>query len=323
MRVANPNGVLQQSALFAILAAALAACEGRGTIVPAAPTSTAPSPTGVVIAGLAPRLPIGTTAQLSAFVALSNGTQKLLAMDDVTWQSSDATVVTVTSGGLATVAGLGHADVQAAFRDMKGTARVVATIDVSGMVHETPPLESVPVAGARVVIVSGARDGESTLTDADGRFTFRDIDTLGFALRASRYEFEDGSYTVSALPRDQHPDIALNPLPLERTWSGRFDGHVWLTGLNESFPFETHRPGAVTIAIHADCSTASTVEPLGMGVVRAPDNRVLMGIVLGSDFRRDSVATQVLPPDRYVVRVSALPQTRQGCPWQMSVRYPR
>lgn len=303
-----------------LVALALVGCESGVARAPTTPTTNTPSVTGVSIAGLSARLAIGQTAQLSASVALSNGSQKALAPDDVSWQSSDPAVATVSAAGLATVIGLGQTDIRAAFRDLKGSARVIATIDIAGIVHETPPLDDVVVPGANVIIASGARAGESTLTDGAGRFAFGQIEAPGFTLRVSRDGYEDASFGVSALPRDVNPDIRLNPLPAERSWSGRFDGG---RPLNEVFQFETHRPGPITLAIRADCGTQSTVEPLGLFLDVVSDPRASFCILLGTNNLRDITQTQVLPPGRYVVRAYALSQTRQGCPWRMAVQFPR
>jgi hypothetical protein len=78
------------------------------------------------------------------------------------------------------------------------------------------PTENVRVPGAAVGIhfvgcPTCPHDNESTTTDDTGRFTLRGIDTAGFTLWVSKVGYEASPFNVAQLPRDQHPEVALNP----------------------------------------------------------------------------------------------------------------
>jgi len=80
---------------------------------------------------------------------------------------------------------------------------------IAGVVHESVPTE-VPIGGARVVVQGGVDNGASTITDDAGRFTL-EVERPGFTIAVSKDGFDPASITVSALPRDLQPNIALTP----------------------------------------------------------------------------------------------------------------
>jgi hypothetical protein len=200
-----------------------AACGSGKPPSPAAPTSTQPTVTVLTISGLPPSFAVGQSVQLTASGTLSDGTQ----LDEtlkVNWQSSESTVVTVSTTGLLTVMGLGDADVVATLQGVRGSAHVsvlkpvpaAPRYDISGNVHESAPTANVALAGATVGIhfvgcPSCPHDNQTVTTDATGRFTFAAIETAGFSLVVSKSGYETTFFNIAQLPRDQHPDIGVNP----------------------------------------------------------------------------------------------------------------
>jgi hypothetical protein len=80
---------------------------------------------------------------------------------------------------------------------------------IAGVVHESVPAD-VPIGGARVVVQGGLDNGTSTITDDAGRFTLQ-VERPGFTIAVSKDGFDPAAITVSALPRDLQPNIALTP----------------------------------------------------------------------------------------------------------------
>jgi len=82
-------------------------------------SSTSPSAvTSVTISGTAPA--VGSTAQLTATAALSNGTTQDVT-STATWASSDPTEAIVSSTGLVTAFAAGTVTVTATYQSITGT----------------------------------------------------------------------------------------------------------------------------------------------------------------------------------------------------------
>jgi hypothetical protein len=75
----------------------------------------------VAVSGAAPA--VGLTAQYTATATLSNGTTQNVT-SQVTWQSSNTAVATVTAEGVVTAAGLGVADLRATYQSFTGVQQV-------------------------------------------------------------------------------------------------------------------------------------------------------------------------------------------------------
>ena len=208
---------------------AIGACDGQSPETthptsPASPTPATPAPTGetpstpttaqtvtsLSITGVPQSFTVGQTLPLTATASLSDGTRKDLPGSDITWQSSDGRVATISSAGLLTLVGAGSADLKATYQNIAGTARAVATFDVSGVVHESAPTESA-VPGALVGIRFGPQDGQTTTTDVTGHFSFHKIEAPGFTIWASKTDYDAASWGVVQLPRDAVADIHMTP----------------------------------------------------------------------------------------------------------------
>src|SRR5206468_8193809 len=89
------------------------ACNGTSTTSPTAtPPAQNPTVSAVTVSGNAPF--VGQTAQLTAIAMLSNGTSQDVTAQ-ATWQSSNASIVSVSSGGVASGVAAGEADVRALY----------------------------------------------------------------------------------------------------------------------------------------------------------------------------------------------------------------
>ncbi len=205
--------------VFALTAAwAAAACDNPQ---PARHTPLAPTPAAgvsvlsVTISGVTAPLTVGTTLQLRLSASLSDGTQRDVTTE-AAWQSSNVAVATVSSSGLLTVNGEGEADIAATFQPVAATARVTTTrvpYRVTGRVHEAEPTESTVIGGARVEVVGGPLDGYTTTTDASGLFGLPAVFDAGFRLKVKKAGYDDADYGIVVLPRDEHVDIGMSPVP--------------------------------------------------------------------------------------------------------------
>ena len=196
------------------------ACDSRKA--PTRSTQLPPAVSDITISGLPSTLNVGQTAQLIVLALLSDGTSTAVAQGDASWQSSDANVATVSPSGLLTVTGSGEAHIRAEFRGRVGTARLVVSrsgFEIAGVVRESWPTEHVIVPGARVEVVGGALNGQAVVTDRDGRFTLRPVTTADFYLYFKKPGYEDLRFWVKDLPRDQNPDVGLDPM-LNEVFSG-------------------------------------------------------------------------------------------------------
>lgn len=192
---------------------------------PSRPTSAPPPAiTTVRIEGMPATLAVGQTAQLSAVAVLSDGSSKPVT---AVWQAANPGIARVSDTGLVEALTWGETTIRATYEGQTGTARVVVPAPPSdppdrgpyslrGVVHERAPHEDIPISDASVSIAGGWNGGRSTVTDANGRFTFSSLAAtfqMGFLLRVSKSGYRDASYHVLTLPRDDRPDISLDAVP--------------------------------------------------------------------------------------------------------------
>jgi hypothetical protein len=96
-------------------------------------STTSPSPatvSSVAVSGIASLSNIGQTVQLTATATFSDGTTQNVTAT-ATWQSSNSSVATVSSGGLVTAVTSGTVTMTATFQGKAGTATVPISITSS------------------------------------------------------------------------------------------------------------------------------------------------------------------------------------------------
>ena len=131
-------------------------------------TVAAPTVTAVIVSGIGSTAAVGQTGALVATAIYSNGTTANVTSDAI-WTSSNTTVATVTSGGVATFLSVGDVDLQATFNNVMGMARV--TVGAA-----TPTVVAVTVSGVGANATVGQTVGLSaTAQFSDG--TASDITT--------------------------------------------------------------------------------------------------------------------------------------------------
>jgi hypothetical protein len=170
--------------LIVLTAVVLASCAGPSPTAPTSKTPPFPTITGLTITGLPAPLILGESVQLTAKVTLPSGVHGQTS--EVTWQSSDRNVATISSSGLLTGTGLGDADVTASFLTVRETAHVAVR----------PP---VPVGRLDVTI---DKRGSSLALVGATEITFDMSQSIGFGLRYD-LAFGDGS-TSSGEPVAKH-----------------------------------------------------------------------------------------------------------------------
>ena len=107
----------------------LAAC-GGGSSSPSAPTQQA-TLTSITVSGSLSMASAGQTTQLTATANFSNGTSQVVTAQ-VTWDSSDQAVATVSASGLCTAVTFGQAEVRARYQGLVGTALVQVRANLAG-----------------------------------------------------------------------------------------------------------------------------------------------------------------------------------------------
>lgn len=122
---------------------------------------------------------------------------------------------------------------------------------VTGVVHEAPPTERTPIAGARVA-VRGRADAVA-ITDDQGRFTLPVAPAAALDLEVTRDGFEPAR--VPVIDGTRGLDVALLPVPkdIQVTRSGENDctdlpaPPAGVPGLREYARFPVHHDGILTV----------------------------------------------------------------------------
>jgi hypothetical protein len=100
---------------------------------------------------------------------------------------------------------------------VSGTGTAVTTFTLSGVVTETPPTTSTPLAGVRVEIIDGANQGKFGISDASGRYSIPGVVNGGYTVTATLT-----GYTPVALPvginGNTTLDFRLNPIAPRTTF---------------------------------------------------------------------------------------------------------
>jgi hypothetical protein len=210
------------SASVVVAAALLVACNSTkgNPNAPTAPTApTPPAPTASVRDVVVTSSPASaTTYQMTAKADLSDGTSS-----DVTtasrWDTSDATLATVSASGLLTVLKSGHIYVRATYQNMAGMLDMTinapaqaGTLALSGVAFEPPPTPK-PVAGLTLRIIQGPDTGQSTMTDAAGHFMFPPLHPGEIGVEAVKDGYLPWRLTNLMMDHDRDLQVVLYPTP--------------------------------------------------------------------------------------------------------------
>jgi Carboxypeptidase regulatory-like domain len=189
----------------------LAACAG-GPGTSAAPTGPTPSAATVAAVVVTSAAPTGASFQLRATARLSDGTTR-----DVTplasWSSSDPSIATVTTGGMALILRAGRVELRATFESVTGALAMDVAIGftLSGRAVAVGG-DSAPLAGVQVRITGGSSTSESTRTDASGRFAVADLAGL-VSVDAALDGYLPWHVANLTVDHDLTLDVVLYPTP--------------------------------------------------------------------------------------------------------------
>lgn len=117
-------------AVPAVLICVVASACGGGSSSPSAP-SRQPTVVAITVLGNLSMASAGQTSQLTASASFSNGTSQVVVAQ-VTWESSDPTVASVSATGLCTAVTFGQAEVRARYQGLVGTAQVHVRASMAG-----------------------------------------------------------------------------------------------------------------------------------------------------------------------------------------------
>ena len=127
---------------------------------------------------------------------------------------------------------------------------------LSGTITETPPTDSMPVAGARLEILSGSNKGLTTASGGTGSYTFHNVwGEFDVSISSPNHETR---IARAALGSSTRLDVQLTPKnPRARTsFSGDLctveripPWHSCTAPLDRSHTVRVDRPGAITLAV--------------------------------------------------------------------------
>ena len=124
-----------------------------------APTGTL---TGISVAPSNPTIPLATQQQFTATGTYSDGSSQNLT-NLVTWASTNTTVATITSGGMATGAGSGSATIEATSGSMTGSTGLTVTSPALVSIAVTPANGSLALGLTQQFTATGIFSDGSTL----------------------------------------------------------------------------------------------------------------------------------------------------------------
>ncbi len=137
--------------IFASVTLALVvACSGGDT---AAPNIIAATPTRVVVAPSSASVAVGGTQRLLA--TLYDQNNNVMSGYSMAWSTSDQSIATVSSAGVATGVGAGNATISAVAGGVTGTASITVTATTVTRVQLTPAAATVDVGSTTTLTATG------------------------------------------------------------------------------------------------------------------------------------------------------------------------
>ncbi|MFN7917120.1 MAG: Ig-like domain-containing protein [Vicinamibacterales bacterium] len=286
--------------------------------------------TAIAIVGIPAIVAPGDSVQLSASGRFDSGDTSDVT-EKAVWLSSDEAACRVSASGLLTGVGGGQARIEVRVGDVFDARDVTCGYVIDVSVHESEPTAQVAVANARVEAVGGALDGQTFLTDAQGRATLPVVGSGGFALKFKKNGYDDGQWVV-VLPRDRSLSIALVPNSVvTAAWSGTLttdlsSGSVrnTISGWPGDYTFQPHRASDLTLDLQVGCVAFGTYTDFGF-TLQTDSGRSVGALwaygVAGPPYRY-SVTIPLAAAQGYRL-VGTLGGFLGGpCPWSLSVRRP-
>ncbi len=183
--------------------------EGGGTTTPSEPT-----PVSGVVQPATATVEVGSDTQFSVLVRYSDGsTRTFTSSSGGTWTSSDPSIATITSSGLATGVAPGTVTITARAEGQSDTATLTVTPPPVASVSVTPESAEVQVgstvaltattldAGGAVLtgrtVTWSSSDAEIAIVGSDGTVTAL---SLGIATITARSEGQSGESTIAVVP---------------------------------------------------------------------------------------------------------------------------
>jgi hypothetical protein len=191
----------------ATIAIGLISCGGGGGDSPTTPSPPTPTVSSVSVTGPEAAAKAGDSAQFTATASFSNGTSQNIT-SQATWQSSSATVATVTPAGMVTAVAPGEADISASYQSITGRMKITVvprTANLCGVVRESG---GGGIRGARVEVRDGANAGRTTDSDNGGNYCLNQLEAGNFTLRISLSGYEAVEQFV-ALSANVTLDVSL------------------------------------------------------------------------------------------------------------------
>ncbi len=239
------------------------ACSGGSQPTPV------PTVTGVSVTGAASSPAPGDTAQLSATASFSDGTTQTVT-SQAAWATTNASVATVSSSGLATFLSAGDADLKATYRGTTGTSHVTVRptgpprFQLSGIIMESGTTHL--LTGVTVTVADGPDAGRSTLSDANGAYTLTGLTAGPFTLRLTRTDFEAQTVPVS-LTADATLNLTMNLIANVSGFFGTYNTNLTILQQSCDFPFTVGPTGTINLNGQSN-GTALTVTIVERGTTR-------------------------------------------------------
>lgn len=133
-------------------------------------TVTSPTLTTITVGVPSPSLASGATEQLSATGVFSDNSTQDLA-NQVTWQSSDATIASISSGGLLTALKKGTVSVTATLNSISGTGTVTVDSAALSSISIMPAMFSIASGQSKQLSVQAVY-GDGTTEDVTSQVTW-------------------------------------------------------------------------------------------------------------------------------------------------------
>jgi trimeric autotransporter adhesin len=196
--------------LFAAAAALLVTAACAKVESPASP-SAATGITSIIVAGTPPA--IGASSQFTALGTKADGSS-VAVTSQVTWQSSNTAIATVSNGGLVTGMAAGSVEIAATAGSVKGSLTFAVTAPATYVLKGTvmAATSSAGVAGATVTAKDGGGATKSATSDASGRYAIAGLAPGRWDVSAAAPNFVAATTSVTVLA-DATVDFRLASAP--------------------------------------------------------------------------------------------------------------